>query len=1432
MYKVRVSSIGIAIVFISIGMAATLLGCGLFNDGLEPVQSEEGGQVSQFGSAASVVGYDGPDSLEERIFDSPVIARVRLDSVSSTVESGPAPDGTTKYIPLLEFRFRVLEYLKGSGANDIVAVWDADPVFDTRQEAEAALPAIVVARDTQWDDREAIIFLKRSITYLASTQRAGRFYLSGMHYAGNTPDDSYSLASRFWKLWLPAEAVGGTQSQTAGDQRRFLMDVPPASGTAPTITLGEMKNRIAAVAAKLNAGDGSLEYTECVRRTYWRERLRSHREETYPDRVVPYGYPPQDHVIDSGLAAASTLYEDDKGYGLAPDYRNQFWLDGGDADLFSVEYGEAVPYDSTGDGVNDAINFSRRVVTSRPIPVGEYRFHSNERGTFFIPCEGFAIRYEWTVTVSAPEGTRHELFFDPVTDGTTVTADAANGVLKPASFTAANSASAMIEGISYESGTVEIEVTPDDALSGHILDIIELDGTVSLSLDAFDATVDAANDTLSWSVSEQPWEDGDLLMVRIREAPPSCRTSGAVSNSRTEPDLVADCEALLELRDALAGTGSLNWSVGRAMTDWDGVTVGGTPKRVTELDLNQGGLTGVVPSGLSDLTGLERLVLSLNTLTGEIPSELGDLSNLEYLDLSFNYLSGAIPSELGNLSELRELWLFTTRNLSGPIPSELGNLSNLERLLLSGNELTGEIPVELGGLSELMQLWLHDNELSGVIPTEFGELKDLERLKLDDNDLSGPIPWELGELSELEILHLSGNDFEGCIRPSLRTIAVNDLGRLGLSDCEEEGRVPAPGGLSATQSEGVFTITWNEVTGASKYETHHRVGGSDEEWASLNETEGTSATYGPIDGASCGTTYEFRVRAYGDGETYAAGWGAESGVESVMTAECRDAPEFGAASYEFEISEDASVGDAVGTVAATDPNTDDTVTYSITAGNEAGKFDMGEETGEITVAETLDYETVSSYTLTVEASDGNEGTDTATVEIDVTNVAEDLPPSPEGLAVTLSDGTFTITWRALEGASRYDVQHRSEGSGDEWTSLDATEGTSTTYSPEAVPVCGTAREFRLRAYGDGETYAAGWGAESGVESVMTAERRDAPEFGAASYEFEISEDATVGDAVGTVTATDPNTDDTVTYSITAGNEAGKFDMGEEPGEITVAETLDYETVSSYTLTVEASDGNEGIAAARVGVALILTKCSNGTVVPDPAENTELVRDCSMLLSAKDVLKGDGSLNWSASRRIDVWQGVTVEIDPVQHVRTVMLTDLGLTGSIPASIGGLEDLRRLDLDDNALTGEIPPELGSMAELRLLYLQDNRLTGGIPAELANLGNLGTLYLSGNMLTGGIPVELGSLGNLTQLILDGNTLGGEIPAELGDLAHLEHLFLRHVGLEGGIPPELEGLTNLAYLYLEGNSFTGCIPPGLRNVDDNDLDLLEITYCASETQ
>ncbi|WP_180272337.1 PKD domain-containing protein, partial [Maribacter sp. 4U21] len=96
----------------------------------------------------------------------------------------------------------------------------------------------------------------------------------------------------------------------------------------------------------------------------------------------------------------------------------------------------------------------------------------------------------------------------------------------------------------------------------------------------------------------------------------------------------------------------------------------------------------------------------------------------------------------------------------------------------------------------------------------------------------------------------------------------------------------------------------------------------------------------------------------------------------------------------FEISELAAIGDAVGTVAATDPDTDVAeLTYTITAGNGEGDFAIDPVTGEITTVNLLDFAVTPQYVLTVEVSDG-ENQASAEVTIDLIDVCNPLSILP------------------------------------------------------------------------------------------------------------------------------------------------------------------------------------------------------------------------------------------------------------------------------------------------------------------------------------------------------------------------------------------------------------------------------------------------------
>lgn len=117
----------------------------------------------------------------------------------------------------------------------------------------------------------------------------------------------------------------------------------------------------------------------------------------------------------------------------------------------------------------------------------------------------------------------------------------------------------------------------------------------------------------------------------------------------------------------------------------------------------------------------------------------------------------------------------------------------------------------------------------------------------------------------------------------------------------------------------------------------------------------------------------------------------------------------------FTIPEDAAVGAVVGTVSAHDSD-DGALTFTITGGNNGGAFAIGADTGTITVASALDYESVPSYTLTVEASDGVLA-DTATITIGVEDVFE-VPAAPTFVDVPLSHTFFEdVEWLAWAGVT-------------------------------------------------------------------------------------------------------------------------------------------------------------------------------------------------------------------------------------------------------------------------------------------------------------------------------------------------------------------------------------------------------------------------------
>ncbi|CAN6823817.1 unnamed protein product [Brassica oleracea var. botrytis] len=176
----------------------------------------------------------------------------------------------------------------------------------------------------------------------------------------------------------------------------------------------------------------------------------------------------------------------------------------------------------------------------------------------------------------------------------------------------------------------------------------------------------------------------------------------------------------------------------------------------------------------------------------------------------------------------------------------------------------------------------------------------------------------------------------------------------------------------------------------------------------------------------------------------------------------------------------------------------------------------------------------------------------------------------------------------------------------------------------------------------------------------------------------------------------------------------------------------------------------------------------------------------------------------------------VACDGNRRVANISLQGMGLTGTIPPSIGLLTSLTGLYLHFNSLTGQIPKDISNLPFLADLYLNVNNLSGEIPPQIGDLDNLQVLQLCYNKLSGSIPTQLGSLNKITVLALQYNQLSGAIPASLGDIRTLTRLDLSFNDLFGPVPVKLAGAPLLEVLDIRNNSFSGFVPSGLKRLNN----------------
>ena len=301
------------------------------------------------------------------------------------------------------------------------------------------------------------------------------------------------------------------------------------------------------------------------------------------------------------------------------------------------------------------------------------------------------------------------------------------------------------------------------------------------------------------------------------------------------------------------------------------------------------------------------------------------------------------------------------------------------------------------------------------------------------------------------------------------------------------------------------------------------------------------------------------------------------------------APVFAAGnSTTLTVAENTGSGVDIGTaVSATDAD-NDTLTYSL-GGTDAASFSIDSTTGQLRTSAALDYETKTSYSVTITVSDGSL-TDTISTTIAVTDVDE----TPSNTAPVFTDGDNTNRSVAENTGAGIDIGTV--------VSANDTDNDALTYSLGSIDAASfsidsTTGQLRTEAALDYETkssYSVTITVSDGsltdtisvtiaVTDIDETPANTAPVFtDGDNTNRSVAENTGAGIDIGTVVSANDTDNDALTYSL-GSIDAASFSIDSTTGQLRTEAALDYETKSSYSVAITVSDGKGGTDTITVTV---------------------------------------------------------------------------------------------------------------------------------------------------------------------------------------------------------------------------------------------------------
>ena len=485
------------------------------------------------------------------------------------------------------------------------------------------------------------------------------------------------------------------------------------------------------------------------------------------------------------------------------------------------------------------------------------------------------------------------------------------------------------------------------------------------------------------------------------------------------------------------------------------------------------------------------------------------------------------------------------------------------------------------------------------------------------------------------------------------------------------------------------------------------------------------------------------------------------------------------------IAENTAAGTNIGTaITATDAD-NDTLTYTL-GGTNAAAFAIDIETGQLKTKASLDYETKKTYTVTVTVSDSSL-TDIITVTITVTDVDENRAP-------VFTDGDRTTRSVAENTAADTNIGTAitaTDADDDTLTyTLSGTEAASFAIDSETGQLkTSAALDFETK-----KTYAITVTVSDGsltdiitvTINVLDVDENRAPVFTDGDRTTRsVAENTAADENIGTaITATDAD-NDTLTYTL-SGTDAASFTIVGTSGQLKTSAALDFETDSSYSVTVFVSDSNGG--SDSITVSITVTDVDESTPV------TTFTSVCDRTPQVRDAIV--------AAAGVEDCSEVTEA--HLARIPSLYLNSKGITSLKSGDFDGLTALTRLYLRWNDLSSLPSDIFDGLTALTDLWLRDNDLSSlpsGIFDELTALTHL---WLNANDLSSLPSGIFDKLTALTILSLYGDELSS-LPSDIFDeLTALKELYLYHNDLSSLPSGIFDELTALKELWLSDNDLS----------------------------